>query len=185
MNNLELTFCLSNNKFTKLYFAGVFSADRLYNLVNLKPPYFVIVNTEPIYKKFGHWYCILVGYNIIEIFDSSGKLFLKNKYLYEFIKTINLTKKYKIKSNQIEFQNPNSSVCGLYSSMFAFYRCKGQKFETFCRKFNKNKKIDNDKKVKILFKKEFKNCIKKIDCNTSQSSISPLYLCKLYQKNYK
>ena len=68
LNTIEINAFLGKSD----NFLGTFSSDQLHKLIVKTFPCFLIVNTAPINKSFGHWIAIRIGKNSLEIFDSLG-----------------------------------------------------------------------------------------------------------------
>lgn len=171
MNNLELTNCLGTHNVVKKYFGGVFSADQLPSKNFLKLPIFIIVNTEPSSSQNGHWYVLGIGHKVIEIFDSSGRLYTTNKYLKQFLQR---KTDVVIKYNTKQLQHEASSICGLWCCMYILHRCQRKSIASFLKKYDATDTANNDKKIIRQFINNFYNCS---TCLGYQSS-SPFSLCK-------
>jgi hypothetical protein len=167
MNNFQLEHCLTTNNSTQKVFKGVYTADHL-SKVFLNNGV-CIANTATSSSTGEHWVCFYINNNTIEVFDSSGKLFLENKYFKKFIQN-NLRRK-KLKYNACMIQHPKSNVCGLYCCVFALYKSRYKSFEAFINLFSKKDFKNNDQKIVKLFRKYFKIPI----CTQTSKH---LYLCK-------
>lgn len=165
MNSFELERCLITNKTVKNYFGGVFSAEQLPSKNFLKLPLYIIVNTEPSSNQNGHWYVLGIGHSVIEIFDSSGKLFRMNKYLKQFLqRKTDVVIRYNVK----QLQDEQSSICGLWCCMYILHRCQKKSITSFINQYDVRDPITNDKKIIQQFIKNFYKCN---TCKAYQSSI--------------
>lgn len=167
MNNFQITHCLTTNKLIQKKFHGVYAANHLANIkINNG---ICIANTAHSSSKGEHWVCFYINNNFIEVFDSSGTFFLKNKYFKKFIKLNGKNK--TLKYNSCIIQHPKSNICGYYCCMFALFKSQNKSFDTFMKLFTKTNLLLNDKKIEMLFKKYFKLPI----CNQTNKK---LYVCK-------
>lgn len=151
MNNLELEHCLTTNKLTKKIFKGVYPANKLLDLRIGNG--FYIANTSPESSKGLHWVGFSITPKCVEVFDSSGMLFLENKYFKKFIRKC----KRKFIFNKKMIQNPNSNICGQYCLAFALYKAKGKDLCNFLKMFNESNLAQNDQIVLSIFYKNFTN----------------------------
>lgn len=168
MNNIELEHCLKTNKFTKKNFRGVYPANVLAKLQNIKKGFY-IANTSPETSDFGHWIGLYITKLKIEVFDSSGILFFKNKYFKQFMKN---NASHGLICNKNMIQDPKSNVCGYYCLVFALFRAQKKKFFHFVNMFHKSNLKYNDELIIKLFNKNFS---KPICCQRSKN----LYMCML------
>lgn len=152
MNTLEIWNALSSNVHTKKYFKGVFSLDRIPNVIKNKPA-LLVVNTDKSNKPGSHWIAIYLSLKgKAEYFDSYGIKPMHD----EFIKFFKKQKLAKIIYNKIQLQNYFSTVCGQYCCVFLLQRSKNKTLENFIKTyFNKRNFEDNDKIVETLFLKNF------------------------------
>lgn len=151
MNNIELEHCLRTNELTKTFFRGIFPANVLVKLQNIKKGYY-IANTSPDTSDFGHWIGLNVTKSTIEVFDSSGILFFKNRYFKQFVKN-NESRRLICNKNMI--QDPKSNICGYYCLIFALFRAQKKKFYKFVNMFNRSNLKYNDELIIKLFNKHF------------------------------
>lgn len=172
MNNLELINCLKTHNVVKKYFGGVFAADQLHSKIFSNIPTYIIVNTEPSSSQNGHWYVLGIGHRVIEIFDSSGKLFNKNKYLIQFLQK-NIKNNTLIRYNVKQLQDESSTICGLWCCMYILHRCQNKSITSFIEQYDDSDPVNNDKKIIIQFKNNFYKCT---TCMAYQSS-KPFNLC--------
>lgn len=149
MNNLELEHCLLTNKKTSKIFIGVYPANKLLD-INIKNGFY-IANTSPDTSKGVHWVSFFINSNCVEVFDTSGILFLKNKYFRKFLNKCN--RKFIINKNMI--QSPQSNVCGQYCVVFALYKACGKSLCTFLKLFSESDLNQNDKLVLNIFQNNF------------------------------
>lgn len=152
MNNFELEHCLLTNKKTVKIFRGVYSANKLADIKTIKNGYY-IANTAPNTSKGIHWVGFFINSNCVEIFDTSGLLFVHNKYFKRFIKKCNR----EVVTNKFIVQNPHSNICGQYCVVFALYKARGISFCTFLNLFNETNLSKNDRIVLSIFKNNFVN----------------------------
>lgn len=154
MNSLEITCCLKTNVYTKNMFKGVYSADEFAKLkINSG---ICIVNSDVASQPGHHWICIFLDKNIVELFDSSGKIIFPKKYLQTFLKT-NVNKNAEINFNNKMIQSPESNLCGQYCCIFALYKAKKKSFDSFLNMFHNKNLIENDNLVVKLFNNNFVN----------------------------
>lgn len=134
MDTVELTHILTEDNFTKPNFIGVFAADHVPTNA-FKSPMCFIANTDPSWKPGGHWLAIFVDYDgSIEFFDSYGQDPIK--YHHRIYAFLNQYENYKF--NQKQLQSSLSSTCGQFCLYFLLWRCRGVKFETILKNFDKN-----------------------------------------------
>lgn len=168
MNNIELEHCLKTNKFTKKIFCGIYPANVLAKLQNIKKGFY-IANTSPETSDSGHWIGLNVSKFTIEVFDSSGILFFKNKYFKQFMKN---NANHGVVCNINMIQDPKSNICGYYCLVFALFRAQKKKFFNFINMFDKTNLKYNDELIIKLFDKNFPKPI----CRQRSKN---LYMCIL------
>lgn len=165
MNNLELEHCLVTNKLTKKLFKGVYPANKLLN-IKIKSGFY-IANTSPESSKGLHWVCFSVKPKCIEVFDSSGVLFYKNKYFKKFVNKCNR----KVIFNKQMIQHNKSNICGQYCVVFALFVAKGWDLCKFLKLFSVSNLQQNDQIILNIFNKNFNMPI----CYQQSKN---LFLCK-------
>ena len=71
MNRRQLRWILSGNKFTKLFFRGVFAIDEMNLIKTVSYPSSFVINLDPSYKPGSHWVAVYFDKNgVSEYFDS-------------------------------------------------------------------------------------------------------------------
>lgn len=121
MNSNQIDQILRKNKFTKKYFLGVYSSDKLPTRL-LKYPYCFVANTDPHWLKGQHWISIWVSSpRSVEYFCSLGQK--PNKPFQDY-----LDKFKKIQTNDKQIQGANENTCGYFCIYFLMSRATGQSF---------------------------------------------------------
>lgn len=90
---------------------------------------FYIANTSPESSKGVHWVAFSINPKCVEVFDSSGMLFLKNKYFKKFIHKCN--------------------------RKFIFNKKMKKNLCNFLKMFNESNLVQNDQLVVSIFYKNF------------------------------
>ena len=128
MTTSELWSALVSDNIIQNQFVGVFAADELMYVGNIKRPCLIVVNSDPSWKRGQHWLCIFVpekAHMPIEFFDSLGRC--PNQYSETFVRFLTEHgQKYMYSS--IRLQEPNSNMCGEYVLFFAAHRSRGISF---------------------------------------------------------
>ena len=119
LNTLEINSFLKTSE----SFLGTFSCDQLPNLVINSFPSFLVVNTAPINKNFGHWIAIRIARKSLEIFDSLGgdpkKWGSRSLDLLNFLQFYSRRKLVFVSP---VLQNCFSQLCGYYAVYFILAR---------------------------------------------------------------
>ena len=119
LNSLEINGLLRKSD----NFLGTFSSDKLGTLVIVSYPCFLVVNTAPSSKKFGHWLAIRIDKSTLEIFDSLGgdpdKWGKSSKKLVEFLHFYGQRKNIFVSPI---LQNHFSQLCGYFAVYFVLAR---------------------------------------------------------------
>lgn len=139
------------NKYTNRISRGVYSANKL--LKRKITNGFYIANTSPDSSKGVHWCAFSVSPKCLEVFDSSGILFQRNKYFKKFVQKCN--RKLIFNTNMI--QSPKSNLCGQYCLVFALYKARGKSLCNFLQLFNQSNLNKNDRIISSIFLKNFRN----------------------------
>lgn len=128
----------STNSKMRHAFLGVFPINHI-PFQKLKPPFYMIINTDPSHKEGQHWVALFQGNENqrIEYFDSYG---LPPP---QIILTALQTTLTEIILSRKRIQSFCSSVCGEYSICFLLCRLYGMRFHNFVELF-KNSTVDND-----------------------------------------
>lgn len=148
MESTQINRVLKTYSYTRNEFCGVLPIDYL-PIKKVKRPCSFIINTDKSTLPGKHWFAIYLPLKgKIEYFDSFGFKPL-NKEVYLFFK-----KNGKWIYNNLQLQNNNSKSCGKFCALYVAYRSKGLSKKDFINLFSKNK-YNNEKIVKILFKKLF------------------------------
>lgn len=151
MNTLDIQKVLKLNKCTKKYFQGVFAIDKIPKLVKSKPSMYVI-NTDKSNQPGQHWLAVyFTSTGCAEFFDSYGRSPSNYTEIRKFLK---LNSKCMI-HNTKQLQSSFTGVCGQYCCVFLLTRCKQKSMKHFIKLFNTQNRIQNDIKIKQLFKKNF------------------------------
>lgn len=151
MTTLDIQKALKSHKFTKKYFQGVFAINTIPKRVKSKPALYVI-NTDKSNQPGQHWLAVYFPSNGCgEFFDSYGRSATKYPEIKRFLK---YNSKCIIYNNK-QLQSLFTGVCGQYCCIFLLNRCKRNSMEKFIKLFNIKNQIENDVKIKKLFKKEF------------------------------
>lgn len=118
MQGFEITEYFENLPYLKKHFLGVFSINTLPK--RFKKNSFLICNTDTSNGVGKHWICFSkTSSNCIECFDSLGINELKKNLLNTYCDFKNVL---KIEFNETQFQDNNSSTCGLFAIYFAIQR---------------------------------------------------------------
>jgi Adenovirus endoprotease len=151
MDTVEIDFLMKNNRFTKPFFRGVYSCDKLPKKIFKKTPFCIVVNTDPSYMPGTHWLAFWIERNpkCIEMLDSFGVA--PNPRFYSFLR------KYsnRVMYSNIQFQSDTSMVCGLYCLLFLYLKAKKGAFTDFTTMLRKSDGKFNDCKIIKLFGKIF------------------------------
>ena len=132
MNETELTITLAKNC---KYFKGVYAADEIFHI---KPPAFIVVNTDERGERGQHWIAMYIKKGIPEFFDSLGKTPASyHKYWHKFL----LKRLEKYICNDSKLQQTNSEECGKFCLAYCILRSKGMSYKSII-KFMKKTKID-------------------------------------------
>lgn len=151
MNTLNIQKALESQRCTKKYFRGVFALDKIPKKVKTKPAMYVI-NTDKSDKPGEHWLAIYFpSKGCAEFFDSYGRSPSKYADINRFLKHNSKCISY----NKKQLQSIFTGVCGQYCCVFLINRCKRKSLKSFIKLFNVKNQIENDLKIKKLFKKEF------------------------------
>ena len=141
-------------------FIGTFAVDQL---DKIKPPqnFAIIINTEPIKTKSGHWVALFVGDGNVEYYDPFGEE--PDKRMKKSI--LNMLSKigahnYQFKINRIKNQNKKTSTCGYHTMLFLKNRFEGKTFMQ-ATGFDKLQKSIENSDIGEEAVKKFKNSIKK------------------------
>lgn len=126
-------------------FLGVFAINHI-PFRRLRPPFFMVINTDPSHKEGEHWVAVFQGNENqkIEYFDSYG---LPPPQIILTALQGNLA---GILFSKKRFQSFCSSVCGEYSICFLMCRLYGMRFHNFLTLF-KDSTMENDIFVTHLF----------------------------------
>ena len=144
MNNIQIENILTQDKFSKKHFIGVFSRDNLPSKVII--PSTLIFNSDISSGPGEHWLALNYTKNgNCEFFDSLGL----GPHFYGIDKYLKDTSKIcKINKNAI--QSLNSSYCGFYSIFFVLVRSRNYSYKTFLNSFGKNTKKNDIYLQKML-----------------------------------
>lgn len=139
MNSIELIHTLTNDKFAKDYFLGVFSSDHVPLSIRKVPACF-IANTDPSWKPGGHWLAVFVDHeNNVEFFDSYGQDPTEYPMISAFLRKYEDT----CKRNTVQLQSYFSSTCGQFCLYFILWRCRGVTFENIMSAFDECKETND------------------------------------------
>jgi len=123
----------------------VLARDQLCEVIFREKPICVILNTLDVKdKRFGHWvgiyYFKVDGAWKSEIFDSYGEP--ADKYRINPCMPV-------IRENRIELQSDDSELCGVWSLLYLFYRCKGKSLKDFQQLFTEEPRLNDSKLVRM------------------------------------
>ncbi len=118
MQGFEITEYCNKLPYLNKHFLGIFSINTLPKTI--KRNSFLICNTDTSNGLGKHWLCFSkTSSNCIECFDSLGINEHKKDLLNTYCKFKNAL---KIEFNETQFQDSNSSTCGLFVIYFAIQR---------------------------------------------------------------
>jgi hypothetical protein len=142
-------------KFKSLHnrFLGVFSIDTLPQKIKLNT--FCFCNTDTSQGSGKHWLCFVkTSKKSIECFDSLGIDDNKQKLLRDYCNFVNT---FEIDYNETQFQDSDSSTCGLFVLYFAIHRMHNLDidFEEILDEIFTFNTLENEKMVKYFFEE---NC---------------------------
>lgn len=188
MNTFQIETCLKNNRDTEKIFCGVYAADKIPSVHQIKKP-LLIVNTDSSHHSGTHWIVFFIRKKDarntqIEIFDSSGEIkMMKNKYFKRYFQINFPLQHIKINTNCV--QSYTSNLCGIYCIVFALYKARKKSFDYFLKLFHPKNLRENDRKVVKIFKKYFKssNVIKELNEDNALQTSKSLILYSLLKNN--
>ena len=137
MGSIQLTLILSNDKFTRGVFHGVYPSDQLPVSVSHYPALF-IANVDTSDKPGSH--CVAFYFTKEqegEFFDSCGSP--PSKYSGTFTTFLN-NNSNQLTFNTVTLQSIYSKVCGHYCLYFALYRARQISMSTIVHLFSKKHK---------------------------------------------
>lgn len=148
MDTIQLTKAMTQNRYTKKNFRGIFPSDRLPGKV--KRPALIIANTDEASKPGQHWVAFYMPKRgPTEYFDSIGRPpLLKN--FQKFI----LKNGTNYKTNDQRLQGSFSTTCGNYCAVYLLHRAKKGSLKKFYQQFTNNYE-ENDRKIVKMFQKGF------------------------------
>lgn len=128
---------------------GVFAADQLPQ-EKITRPCLVIANNRRSTHSGEHWlgFFFPAGSKRAEFFDSFGRP-PKNKSFIKFIKNNSTSFIY----NDKKIQGNWSAVCGQYTLLFLYFRCKNRSMRTFLNEFDVRSPDRNDVKIMKMYAK--------------------------------
>ena len=151
MDSETISSLLLSNSVLKDKFTGVIPCDFLPQFPLI--PAMFVVNTQDSSKPGLHWisiYCPADG-GPIEVFDSFGRQ-PDNPYILNFLKLFAHSQ-----YSTVQIQDPFADSCGMYASLFLYFRAKGVSFNKFLSMFSKdlssNEKIVKEKFEKFILQK--------------------------------
>lgn len=169
MNTLELLRDLSKFACMKKCNFGVYASDELPKKNELIRPSLIIVNTAPSSHSGEHWCGFFFNSrsNKGEFFDSYGRKPMA--HFKRFIEQNSVSYIYNTKKLQSNF----SSVCGQFTLLFLYFRCKNRSLKSFLDEFDIRTPLLNDKKIvrmyanlsRKLHSKPYKNQMGTGKCN--------------------
>lgn len=147
MNTLELLRDLSKFACMKKCNFGVYASDELPKKNELVRPSLIIVNTKPSNHSGEHWCGFFFSSNSkkAEFFDSYGRKPMAD--FKRFIEENSVSYIYNTKKLQSNF----SSVCGQYTLLFLYFRCKNRSLNSFLNEFDIHTPEANDKKILRMY----------------------------------
>lgn len=127
---------------------GVYALDEL--PAKIARPCLIIANTSVASQPGDHWTSFYFEANSTkaEFFDSFGRRPTQPQFK-AFLKKNSKSFIYNSKKIQGDF----SSVCGQYSLLFLFFRCKNNSMADYLRQFNIHKREANDNKILRMYNK--------------------------------
>lgn len=150
MNTAQLRQILSRDKFTKLYFLGVFPSDQLPTRIYQYPSSFV-ANVDSSTEPGSHWIAFyLPAPHRLEFFDSYGN----PPDYYEGAISEFASRFHELEFNPVILQTNTTAVCGQYCIYYLYSRCRGRKLEKILYPFIKQH-ISNDIRVYNFVWKRF------------------------------
>ena len=147
LSNTELEQALEayGNVDVLLAFRGIYPNDAL-PCTNLKPPVFIIVNTDPHNLPGQHWKVIFIDeHHHGEVFDSLA-IPLSN-HVIRFMNEHCI----RWKTNRSMFQHPKSKQCGVYVLYFITQRFMYPSLQSLCQTFSSNLK-ENEKMMSHFYR---------------------------------
>lgn len=183
MNSDELTCFLSNNKYTRRIFEKVVAADQLplhpVEIKNRNEKKAYVINEDDSSKPGKHWIAIIISNTTVDIFNSSGESYKRNKYFKNFV-NIN-SRNRKIIEVQKQLQSIYSDLCGEFTCLYLLARSRNIMPRTFYKYFSyTNDLIENDFTVYDLFNKCFlnSNVVKSSHTKNQCCTARYDYICK-------
>lgn len=155
MNSIEIDELLRSNPITQKYYVGIFPCDALPKKL-LKGGEFVIVNFCSKSSIGCHWLLISMLRNgkDLEIFDSSGMpTHIFNGSILKFLRRHG---KRRFVWNRMQLQAENSSTCGQFCVLYAYFKSVGINLKNFQKMFNKKPHLEkNDDIVNKMVREMF------------------------------
>jgi len=136
MNAYDITSIISDHCKN---FKGVYAANEIFNV---KPPAFVIVNTDEKGRNGKHWVAMYINKNRCEFFDSFGQ---SPTYYHKYWETNFKRYSKDYVYNKVVLQNPQSNKCGKFCIYYCILRSMGVDFECII-----DKKINLDDFINCL-----------------------------------
>ena len=128
-------------------FRGIYPNDALPKTSQLKPPLFLIVNTDPHNLPGRHWKVIYIGEQYHgEVFDSLA-LPLSN-HVIQFMNQHTV----KWKTNRQMFQHPQSTQCGVYVLYYVTQRLNHVSLHSLCQTLSSNL-TQNEKSMSRFYRR--------------------------------
>ena len=148
MDTLQLTRLLSQNRYTKKYFQGVYPSDLLPSKV--RKPALIIANTDSSDKPGSHWVAFFIPKTgPAEYFDSVAHTPIDEKFIRFMMKNC-----HGFTFSDKRIQDLLTSTCGNYCSVFLYFKSRGISYANIMKKFNSNLP-KNEEKLVHLFNKIF------------------------------
>ena len=146
MDGKEIQSLISKDVALKIQFLGVFAADELPTYIPIGKG--LIVNCCKRKLPGHHWLALYQSsVDKVEFFDSYGR---KPSFYGLQIKNAKL-----IQSNDVQLQNINSNVCGLYCVLYLFHRVRGNPMSKMVNMFSRHNTVLNDDLVRKKICKYF------------------------------
>lgn len=145
MNTIELKKFLDQNNNKKIIMK-VCAIDQLPAKLIKNGEYGFVINLSRSSEAGSHWVGLYIKDSAATYLDSYA-FQPKSFYINDFIKKNCITFEY----NKQQLQQLNSTVCGMYASLFILHMMNGGTLKTFNNRFSKNL-VFNDVVIERMFK---------------------------------
>ena len=161
MNSRQLSWTLSDDKFTKPSFRGVYAIDEIKSIKSLSYPSSFVINLDPSYKPGSHWVAVYFDKNGVgEYFDSFA-----HYPLHEVVHFLcSHAKGWQY--NRMQVQELSTMTCGQFVVFYIYQKSQGLTLEVILRKyFSAHNKLRNDLLVRNFVKLHYHHDAKVMDLN--------------------